>query len=165
MTIEEILLQDPHIVRIEPGETWDFPEIDYSYFTHQDKEYVNDCITTLKDLLPNAYIVDNCLNHRERRDWKWEISKKEEYNDTISEMFRRDSLRINNIRGITSSVMLLTSCYIGPNKEKLELLEDEINNGWKTYDTNTAEQKVMLVKSLKQKTYAVLQFLAVKKAV
>ena len=46
-SIEEIILSDPHMIEIVPGEEWDFPEIDYSKLKPQSVENAKRIVETI----------------------------------------------------------------------------------------------------------------------
>ena len=73
-SIEEIILSDPHMIEIVPGEEWDFPEIDYSKLKPQSVENAKRIVETIiKTSISFPYLVDNFANHFERNIWETEL--------------------------------------------------------------------------------------------
>jgi len=77
--IERILLDDPHIVRIEQSENWEIPTIDRNLWSEQYRGDRAFDINTLISYLNLRYIVDDFgENHLSRRLWESQLAAKHE---------------------------------------------------------------------------------------
>ncbi|MBW2978267.1 hypothetical protein KY331_05460 [Candidatus Woesearchaeota archaeon] len=160
MNIEEILLEDPHVINIHPGETWAFPELDYSLWAEEEREEAKDDLQCLKDFLEAPYIVDDFDNHKARRAWRGEQEEKHKW---FNEYYQTNVLKYGAtaVRAI-APLRYIASGYTGNNKQKLIGLINEAQQMYgpsKEYVKLSTQEKVEFMRELKKKIFKVFEFL------
>lgn len=162
---KEILLADPHIVRIEPGEDMELPEIDYSIFHEGDRLKAEARLKTIMWALSCPYIIDNFEDHYDRTIWKTNLSI---ISRELDEYLNANSLRRNSLgSGIIASMSKLAELYKAKNPDDAAAIfgdffaiRDKIKAA--DYDHLSTDKKLPLVKELKQVVFATLKLLAAK---
>jgi hypothetical protein len=156
--IERILLQDPHIIRIEPGETWKRRTINAALFRNR-QETVTDYISSLWDFLSRHYIIDEFTDHSKREWWRL-VEAERLYAPEVKSYLARNAMR-------GSSWMIAYHCtdvinvrnYQGPHQEEFGTKMQELLSTYRSIP-RIDTIPIAPVKELKKKVYAVLEFLA-----
>ena len=160
--IEQVLEAEEHIVRIEPAEQWDFPDVDYSKFGDVPQKRLEPLIKSLEKNLSAPYIIDDFQDHKERREWKDYIRQK--HGGSAAACLEHNSLRRNIVWQMMSVIAVLNEKYSGKDSREFKAFTRRTIRGYygniRFYDRKTPEQKIELIKSLKKDIYAVLQKLA-----
>ncbi|GEM_PF-3516708 len=157
--IEDILKKELHIIHVEGAESWVFQEIDFSYFK-EELRFVERAILNVQSFLCAPYVVDDFKDHAQRRVWQTQM--REKYGLPMREYFLQNSLRLNVLSGLVSSINLLNAVYTGPNVSEFSGKASEITNFaevLREYDSLSNEDKYGLVKLLKINSYSILNFL------
>ena len=161
-SVEQILEAEEHIIRIEPGERWDFPDIDYSNFEVVHRGAIESLMTNMRKALSAPYIIDDFQDHEERRVWRKD--KEQTHGKPAVAYLANNSLRRNVIFRIMSTLAVLKERYSGKDSDEFKASTRntlrQYNYALRFYDQKTPEQKIDLVKALKRDTYAILQKLS-----
>ena len=159
--IEELLLKDSHIVAIHHADDYDIPEINIALWSSEDREsckiFLNGCI----EYLNSPCIEDDFgSNHDARRAWKTDSSRPKK----VKEYYSKNALKYNKFVNISDALYELLRRYDGTNKRKFERLDSavrkEIPASKDEYDMLATQQKIGVVKNVKDRLYDVLQFLS-----
>ena len=155
--IERIVLSDPHIKRILPGEEWNIPKIDLALWSGHWSQRKNKDLRYLTDFLGMPYIIDDFeTDHEARGQWRSELNSK--YGD-FWEYVKRDALRGNIIYG-SKRVLYFHLGYVGTNSDELRHRSSQIPMLGPDYGTWSTERKVKAVRELKVELYGFLKFLS-----
>lgn len=158
--IEIILQKEPHVIFVEGSESWNFQKIDFSYFKEEDMHYVERAVLNMQNFLCGPYIVDDFKDHAQRRVWKKQMCEKHDL--PMNNYFSQNSLRLNILSGLVSSINLLNAAYKCPNISEFSSKTSEITifvDVLRDYDSLANEDKYGLVKLLKVNSYSILDFL------
>ncbi len=164
-TIEDRVLSDPHILRIEPAEGWQRLDIDYARLDPAHQESDREIIELIYTLLEHPYIVDDFgADHQARREWKewYRVNDKEVYG-----FMENNALRSNKVVNLLiSSLEVFQRSYQGTDENDRNRFQEGVRGFWGmtipalSYNGLAVEEKIVYIRSLKEKAYALLQMLA-----
>lgn len=159
--IEEILLHDEHVFRIE-YEQWQIPEIDYETLFPENADIARRKLKFLGVYLNSHSIYDDFEDHSARKMWKMNLQV--EYGDQMYDFIAKNSFRAGNINGIASDLDYILSKSLNNISRQIYLelssLYDYVNALRKSYDDLTNQQRYDEVKKLKVRIYDTLKFMA-----
>ncbi len=163
LSIEEILLKDPHVKEIIPGETLDFKPIDYSCFKEQNQSLVKTLVRLTQQVLQSGYIIDDFENRNEdRTEWKYDIYSK--HGKTTYDYLTSNSLKRGRVGLMINNVIELMNYYPKRSRrafkselDELKHLDTEIRS---TYTSKPTSEKLAFVQKAKQVVYSFLTHLA-----
>jgi hypothetical protein len=159
-SMEEIIKNDPHVKKFIPGENRGY-EINFGYFGEA-AEMVEEVLSVVNDWMASPYIVDDFVNHSERREWRDALEK--DNGRKVGQYLEQNVLRKNRFNGLINSAFLIKSAYPGSNKEVIGLMTDIENQGVfvrKEYDALTVQEKIDYVVGIKQRVHNLLSTLEV----
>lgn len=157
--IEKILLQDPHVIRIEPAEEWEFHNINCSIFKNH-QEIVKSYLCSLQNFLKRPYIIDDFTKHPMREKWRY-IEVPQKYDRRVSEYLKHNALRWKNMLAAFHCIDVINKDnYCGTNTEQFQKILDELKEACRTVGLQTDVTPIEVVKSLKQKVYSLMEFLS-----
>ncbi|MBI4453258.1 hypothetical protein HY636_01310 [Candidatus Woesearchaeota archaeon] len=155
-SIEEILLADPHVVRIHHSSYSQsmFPQIDYSLW--RAKKRAEREIKYLQEDLCRTYVEDDFgADHHARR--MWEATKERR----VRRYLDNNPLGVNAFTGMLLSVDALNEGYKGTNPNEFEVLVDLVDaNDYENYNKESTQEKIEFVDRIKKRVYGLLQFLS-----
>jgi hypothetical protein len=150
--MEQILLEEPHIVAIHQPEEWKIPKIDRRILSY-DSEY--NPIDSLEGYLRMRCIEDDFGgNHAARREWKTKMSRKY---DWFIDYLMSNALRFGNrIPTIVNDLSILKMTYKGSDQDKFQDKCDEIYESF----VQPSKSAVAYAKKIQQAIYDLLFFLS-----
>jgi len=163
--IEDLLLQEEHIVEIIPAESWGVPEIDYSVFKNESSAEFYAGL--MKRFLSCDYIVDDFTDHNhDRRPWLHDMYAKHgrkvyDYLTFENALKRGNFAQIS--KGHPSLIDSLEEFYEGPEKGRMHLLSAMLKKqglSLSIYDSLPSDSKIFYVHRFKSSVFAVLKFLS-----
>ena len=156
-----LLLEDPHILRIEDSEEWDFPDIDLKLWSEERRNYSSQRLKYIKSAFSNPYIVDDFgSDHSSRREWRREFKREHEW---ARKYLEQDSLRVNNREVILICIDSLLREYQGTNAEEFKTRFDNIyklQKGNRHYNSLPSEKKIEEMRAIKQAAFDLLVYLS-----
>ena len=154
--IEELLMENPHVVEIHHYSHPTFPNIDTSQWISSKKAERE--IGYIQDYIDSVCIEDDFgTDHASRRAWRDGIGKDRK----IRKLLQDDPLRANNYDGIDHHVEELRRGYTGSNKDRFDELKDKMFEDFPDeYGSLSFQDKLAVVNRTKERTYGILQFLA-----
>lgn len=159
--IAEVVVNDPHIVKVVPSEYASVPEVDETLFGSD----VSWELSEFKRFLRLPYIIDDFKDHYgERKPWSnamysvhgrnfWDYA-------VLGNALKRGSFA-QLIGGPTSIIEMLSEKYCGPEKEHFEMLVENAKQkhlSLDEYDFLPNSIKALHVRRVKADIYAVLKF-------
>lgn len=163
--IEDLLLQEKHIVEIIPAESWDIPEIDYSVF--KDESSAKFYSDLMERFLYCRYVVDDFTDHQnERKPWLHDVYAR--YGREVYDYLTlENALKRGNFaqisKGYPSLIDSLEEDYEGPEKDRMRLLSAMLRKqglSLSIYDSMHSDSKISYVHRLKSSVFTVLKFLS-----
>jgi len=161
--LEELLLQDEHVLEIRPEEEeWELEEIDYLVKFPNSQKKAKQCVNSLKRFLGYKYMIYDFTDHYGLSRWK--TSFETEHGDEAVEYLNADSLRGNahvGMRGTLEYFERFCDKDLGAKeKNKIKELDDFLQASFVKYDGLDIEEKIIEVKSLKENIYSFLKMLS-----
>ncbi len=153
LSIEQILVQDPHIVAIHPPLYTQIPKINLDYFDPETKDKVEKMTKIVTDYLSYPLIEDNFgANHPQRREWRKEMEQT--YGELFSSYYSKNKLR-GNVYGYTiQALRFLCLKAIGETKEELTRTVIDITHCLPdNYDLLSVTEKIQTMRLVEQKVY------------
>ena len=163
--IEDLLLQEEHIVEIIPAESWNLPEINYSVF--KDRSSAKFYSDLMERFIFCSYIVDDFTDHEhKRKPWLHDMyarhgRKVYDYLTLENALKRGNFVHIAN--GFTPVIDSLEEDYEGPEKDRMHLLSAMLRKqrlSLSIYDSMHSDSKIFYVHRLKSSVFTVLKFLS-----
>jgi len=161
--MEKILLGDPYVRAIDSPEKWASLNINLSLWS-QDRFGANQhVLDTLNNYISLKYIIDNFeTDHRGRR--KWGMEMKEKYG-WFNDYYSSNALKWGKIFQVSFDLQSFSgNGYVGIRPDKFRELREGvlevIPNNPLEYNGYNTQQKIVLVKKIKSRIYALLTFLS-----
>lgn len=160
-SIGDILLADPHVVRIHYSSYSEsmLPQIDYSLW--RAKKRAEKEIKALQDYLCMPYIEDDFgADHSARRRWESTQEKR------VWGYLDKNPIGANNYAMVILTVNGLNYGYKGTNPEEFERLRNALFADYPSnYNEKSITVKIEFAEKIKKRVYELLQFLSEQKPV
>ena len=161
--MEEILLQEECIRRIEPAEEWKIPEINYTALFPTSDNVVSENVEWIKDYLNSYYIIDSFPNHDERTEWRKKFKTK--YPKVAESFINNDCLKGNSIFIVRSGLRAMldfgSEDLSSQAQERIEQTRQYVQDLFERYDRiGDSEKKLPYVRGMKTKFFELLCYLS-----